>query len=74
MSRCVIGSVAVNDRQRVEEWLEEVPPDIEPIDVSGPPRIGVFICHCGINIAGVVDVEQLARDSGFPLRLSMEPE
>lgn len=21
------------------------------------PRIGIFVCHCGINIAGVVDVE-----------------
>ena len=21
------------------------------------PRVGVFVCHCGINIAGVVDVE-----------------
>ena len=27
------------------------------IDITGePPRIGVFVCHCGINIAGVVDV------------------
>jgi len=27
------------------------------VDVRGePPRIGVFVCHCGINIAGVVDV------------------
>jgi heterodisulfide reductase subunit A len=27
------------------------------IDSSGePPRIGVFVCHCGINIGGVVDV------------------
>lgn len=26
-------------------------------DISGDPaRIGVFVCHCGINIAGVVDV------------------
>jgi heterodisulfide reductase subunit A-like polyferredoxin len=26
-------------------------------DVSGEePRVGVFVCHCGINIAGVVDV------------------
>ena len=25
--------------------------------VGEPPRIGVFICHCGTNIAGVVDVE-----------------
>ncbi|MCK4443858.1 MAG: hypothetical protein KAW09_04905, partial [Thermoplasmata archaeon] len=21
------------------------------------PRIGVFVCHCGLNIAGSVDVE-----------------
>jgi len=34
----------------------------EEIDVSGePPRIGVFICHCGINIAGVVDVLELVE-------------
>lgn len=26
-------------------------------DVSGqPPQVGVFVCHCGTNIAGVVDV------------------
>ncbi len=29
---------------------------VEQIDTSGQPRIGVFVCHCGINIAGVVDV------------------
>jgi heterodisulfide reductase subunit A len=29
----------------------------EEIDVRGePPRIGVFVCRCGTNIAGVVDV------------------
>lgn len=28
--------------------------------VDEEPRIGVFICHCGSNIAGVVDVEKLA--------------
>ncbi len=29
----------------------------DEIDVTDqPPRIGVFICHCGINIGGVVDV------------------
>jgi heterodisulfide reductase subunit A-like polyferredoxin len=26
-----------------------------------PPRIGVFVCHCGHNIASVVDVEWVAR-------------
>lgn len=31
-------------------------------DVSGePPRIGVFICHCGINIAGVVNVAEVSK-------------
>jgi len=26
-----------------------------------PPRVGVFICHCGSNIASVVDVEQVVK-------------
>jgi len=26
-----------------------------------PPRIGVFVCHCGSNIASVVDVEAVVR-------------
>ncbi len=26
-----------------------------------PPRIGVFICHCGSNIASVVDVQRVVR-------------
>ena len=31
--------------------------DVPQIDVSGQrPRIGVFVCKCGSNIAGVVDV------------------
>jgi len=25
-------------------------------------RIGIFVCHCGVNIAGVVDVEKVARE------------
>ena len=25
------------------------------------PRIGVFVCHCGINIAGVIDVAQVSE-------------
>ena len=25
------------------------------------PRIGVYICHCGSNIAGTVDVEQVTQ-------------
>ena len=36
-----------------------VSPRVYPpeIDVTGQePRVGVFVCHCGTNIAGVVDV------------------
>ena len=25
------------------------------------PRIGVFICHCGLNIAGVLDIKELVE-------------
>lgn len=28
-----------------------------------PPRIGVFVCHCGSNIASVVDVEAVVRSA-----------
>jgi len=35
----------------------EYPPEK---DIRGePPRIGVFVCHCGINIAGVVNVPEV---------------
>ena len=27
------------------------------------PRVGVFVCHCGLNIAGVIDVEELTEYS-----------
>ncbi|MDR2459276.1 MAG: FAD-dependent oxidoreductase [Deltaproteobacteria bacterium] len=34
----------------------------EEMDVTREvPKIGVFICHCGINIASVVDVAQVAE-------------
>ena len=35
--------------------VEEIP---ERFD-DGKPRIGVFVCHCGSNIAGVVDIPSL---------------
>ena len=32
----------------------------EEIDITGQePRIGVFVCHCGINIGGVVNVPEV---------------
>ena len=39
-----------------------LPPEIF---VNGqPPRIGVFVCHCGINIGGFVDVPEVTRYAG----------
>lgn len=38
---------------------KEYPPEI---DVKGQePRIGVFVCHCGTNIAGVVNVPEVVE-------------
>jgi heterodisulfide reductase subunit A len=41
--------------------IVELPPEKE---VSGDPRVGVFVCHCGINIASVVDVKEVAAEIG----------
>jgi heterodisulfide reductase subunit A len=43
---------------------EEIKEDIieKKVSKNDPPRIGVFICHCGSNIAGVVNVEKLAEE------------
>ncbi|MDP2873141.1 MAG: FAD-dependent oxidoreductase, partial [Bacillota bacterium] len=45
--------------------LKEYPPER---DVSGEvPRVGVFVCRCGINIAGVVDVPAVVEAAaGIP--------
>ena len=29
-----------------------------------PEKVGVYICHCGTNIAKTVDVEEVARWAG----------
>jgi heterodisulfide reductase subunit A len=38
----------------------------DPIQVAAlegieTPRVGVFVCHCGSNIAGVIDVDRVVR-------------
>jgi len=38
---------------------KEYPPEIDVVGQG--PRVGVFICHCGNNIAGVVDVAQVVE-------------
>lgn len=37
------------------------------LKTKGPPRVGVYICHCGTNIAAMVHVEQVAQfAAGLP--------
>jgi heterodisulfide reductase subunit A-like polyferredoxin len=42
-------------------FTKEEKTDSPEIDVKGDPKIGVFVCHCGTNIAGVIDVEDVAE-------------
>lgn len=37
--------------------------DSEKIEPEGEPRVGVFICHCGLNIAGTLDIQELVNFS-----------
>jgi len=42
---------------------EEKKKKVAEMDLSGEPRVGVMVCHCGINIAGVVDIETLVAQA-----------
>ncbi len=44
-----------------EEIVEEKKEEISPLDLTGPSRVGVFVCHCGTNIASVLDIKQLVE-------------
>ena len=52
------GSALAESRKSLTK-VKETP---QEIDVTGQsPRIGVFVCRCGVNIAGVVDVPGVAE-------------
>ena len=53
---CAAGMALVDARNTRTRTVEQP----TERDVTGqPPRIGVFVCKCGINIAGVVDVDRV---------------
>ncbi len=45
-----------------EEQRVELPP-LRVVREGEEPRVGVFICHCGINIGGYIDVPELVEYS-----------
>jgi len=52
------GSMTAEARGKLT-IAKEYPPER---DISGEePRIGVFVCHCGINIGGVVNVPEVVE-------------
>jgi heterodisulfide reductase subunit A-like polyferredoxin len=59
------SAASIGGRQR---WLrprgtltrtKELPPELDVSDQE--PRVGVFVCNCGINIGGVADVPAVTR-------------
>ena len=58
------GAVAAVEGLLAEARGTEIVPKIYPPErdvYSEPPRIGVFVCHCGINIGSVVDVPSVVE-------------
>ena len=61
---CVAQASAVAARAQLYltgHRVEEEEKTVEPMDLSGPARVGVLVCHCGINIAGVLDIDDLVE-------------
>ena len=49
-------------KQRGKGIVHKIYPDEKPLEDE--VRIGVFVCHCGINIGSVVDVPQVSNNAG----------
>ena len=52
------GEILASARNTLTKVREAIP---ETNVTNARPRIGVFVCHCGVNIAGVVDVPSVAE-------------
>jgi heterodisulfide reductase subunit A2 len=50
------ASILINAARNSEIVCDKVP-DEKPLDIT--PRVGVLICHCGTNIAGVVNIQNV---------------
>ncbi len=58
-SGAAAAAAALLQEARGTQIREMVFPEERPVQRE-EPRVGVFICHCGINIAGIVDVAAVA--------------
>jgi heterodisulfide reductase subunit A len=55
------GAAALASSHVLDYRLPPEEEEIEPLDVSGEPRIGIFVCNCGVNIGGIVDVPNVTE-------------
>ncbi|MCK5548132.1 MAG: CoB--CoM heterodisulfide reductase iron-sulfur subunit A family protein, partial [Thermoplasmata archaeon] len=55
------ASGAVSTALRTLERTEEEEVVVEPLPMEDEPRVGVIVCHCGTNIARVVDVPNVTK-------------
>jgi heterodisulfide reductase subunit A len=57
------GAASLSSRSATRAQSTEVEKEIPPEKEIGgeEPRIGVFVCHCGLNIGGVVNVPEVAE-------------
>ena len=53
------ASTDLSDARGSNTKIKEIPDEMDVSDVE--PKVGIFICNCGINIGGVVDVPGLAE-------------
>ncbi|MBW2239930.1 MAG: FAD-dependent oxidoreductase, partial [Deltaproteobacteria bacterium] len=50
------ASILISDARNTEIVVEEVPVEKS---METTPRVGVLVCHCGTNISGVVDIQNV---------------
>jgi len=53
------GAAALAEKFVVDARLPHQETKITPIETDGAPRIGVFLCHCGINIGGILNIDEI---------------
>jgi heterodisulfide reductase subunit A len=51
-------SATLGDVRWTRTKTREVPPEVQ-VRPEDTPRIGVFVCNCGINIGGIINVPEL---------------
>ncbi len=51
-------SAALGEARWTQTKTREIPPE-KAISPEDQPRIGVFVCNCGINIGGIINVPEL---------------